>query len=132
MVLPKILVLTAQALGSPMHYVWDYNATHNCDAETLRLRNPMRYVNSVASADSCGRQNLQVHIDDGGIAPVVYVATTDIQPGEVPTQVACKKSEHVCVNPLATAHDVLLAVAPLASTNWPPGVHVLWVRYYCL
>ena len=62
-------------------YSWFLNSTHSCDGEAHRLRNPMRYVNSVASHASCGMQNVDVH-PDAQTATVTYVASRDIDAGE--------------------------------------------------
>ena len=42
------------------------NATHACDAEAISPHNPMRYVNSVAALDTCGRLNVEIRIAAAG------------------------------------------------------------------
>jgi len=62
-------------------YSWQLNSTHSCDGESIPLRNPMRYVNSVARLDTCDRQNLVVDIAQHhkhGKSPVRYIATRDM------------------------------------------------------
>ena len=60
------------------------NATHACDAEAIPLRNPMRYVNSVAALDTCGRLNVEIRIEktDADANAVTYVATRALEAGE--------------------------------------------------
>ena len=69
------------------------NATHACDAEAIPLRNPMRYVNSVAALDTCGRLNVEIRIAEAGDSgsdgktdadanAVTYVATRALEAGE--------------------------------------------------
>jgi hypothetical protein len=40
-------------------YTWILNATHDCDAEPYKFDNPCRYVNTVASKDTCRRKNIR-------------------------------------------------------------------------
>ena len=58
---------------------WGMNETHSCDASMFPLRNPMLYVNSVASAETCGRQNVKVEKRNGS---VFYFATEAIREGD--------------------------------------------------
>ena len=43
-------------------YTWTLNATHTCDGEAIPLRNPFRYVNSIAGIDTCDRHNVRERI----------------------------------------------------------------------
>ena len=71
-------------------YKWKLNATHECDGEPIPLRNPMRYINSIANLDTCGRHNVKVVVPHQyswmkigpGKSPVSFVAIRDIRAGE--------------------------------------------------
>ena len=63
-------------------YSWSINLTHACDAELIILRNPMRYLNSIASLASCSSQNTEVVINVQEPSPVSYFATRDVRAGE--------------------------------------------------
>jgi len=69
-------------------YSWVINSTHKCDAEAVRLRNSMRYVNSVASSSSSPALNVVMRIPrpsqiTGSALPYVeYVASRRISIGE--------------------------------------------------
>ena len=66
-------------------YSWSLNATHVCDAAPIEFQNPMRYVNSIAALDTCGRQNLKmpgVLRRRSAASPISYVATRQIRRGE--------------------------------------------------
>ena len=41
----------------------------------------MLYVNSIASFETCGGQNVRMELNVRGHAGIVYVATKDIEPG---------------------------------------------------
>ena len=63
--------------------------THSCDSTYERLNNPMRYVNSIASSDSCDKLNVRAvpsalnWLDpEAGKAYVPYMATRDIRVGD--------------------------------------------------
>lgn len=64
--------------------VWVVNSTHGCDAGPFPHRNPMRYVNSVSTLWSCGRQNVEMRLiaHKHGESPIAYVATTKIANGD--------------------------------------------------
>ena len=68
-------------------YGWTLNATHICDGEPIRLHNPLRYVNSVAAEETCGRQNVAMRLAPPGRhraveSPIEYVATRHIREGD--------------------------------------------------
>ena len=74
-------------------YSWVVNSTHVCDAMMHLLHNPLRYVNSISKAESCGAQNVEIretvfpaqsdHLAFHGEAQIpVYVATRNIEVGE--------------------------------------------------
>eukprot|EP01052_Picozoa_sp_SAG31_P025703 SAG31_NODE_2271_length_6040_cov_3.379397_2_plen_556_part_00 len=68
---------------SSHQYTWVVNKTHTCNAEEILLRNPMRYVNSIASADLCSKQNIEMrHLPADSESPIGYFATRNIQIGE--------------------------------------------------
>ena len=56
---------------SELAYGWDLNATHACDSQGLPLHNPMRYVNSVATRETCDTQNV-VAKSPGRDAGILY------------------------------------------------------------
>ena len=79
----KIFPTIKNSLAPGSGYDWRFNATHNCDGEQVRRRNPLRYVNSVAALESCSQQNTQARFSSAdGEPPVVYIATRRIEMGE--------------------------------------------------
>jgi ankyrin repeat protein len=68
--------------GLSQQYMWSLNESHKCDADAIRLNNPMRYVNSVAAAESCGRQNVEMQPVRGPDSPIAYVAVAAIVAGD--------------------------------------------------
>ena len=75
----------ARPASSASLYSVTLNATHACDAEAISPHNPMRYVNSVAALDTCGRLNVEIRIaaaGDSGSDAVTYVATRALEAGE--------------------------------------------------
>ena len=67
-------------------YGWNINATHVCDAEPIRVNNPLRYVNSVAAEETCDRQNVAMRLGprdrDSGSPTVEYFTTGRIHEGD--------------------------------------------------
>lgn len=63
-------------------YAWDINETHGCDAEPVPYHNPMRYVNSISTLNTCSRLNLEVRITPQNAQPIEYWATRPIAKGE--------------------------------------------------
>ena len=61
---------------------WTLNSTHVCDGFPVALRNPIRYVNSVAAAETCALQNVKQEGSMLGGGRVVYVTTRAIEAGE--------------------------------------------------
>jgi hypothetical protein len=59
---------------------WTLNSTHVCDAAVFPLHNPMRYVNSISSLETCGRQNARMAIQASG--KIHYIATVPIAVGD--------------------------------------------------
>ena len=78
---------STESQGRP-DYNWKYNSSHSCDAWPVRLRNPMRYVNSIASSSTCDSQNVKARPDQltpvpaRGLSYLPYVAIRDISAGE--------------------------------------------------
>jgi hypothetical protein len=72
---------------------WGLNSTHVCDGSHYPLNNPLLYVNSVASNETCALQNVVIQVRPPprtrqaaageGVPAVVYVATRSIEVGEV-------------------------------------------------
>ena len=60
---------------------WDVNATHRCDGAPFPLSNPLLYVNSAATEDTCELQNVEVSIQHDGHT-ITYVALRAIDVGE--------------------------------------------------
>ena len=51
---------------------WRVNSTHSCDGSMFPLHNPMLYVNSVASNETCHKRNVKAKFRHGSVR---YVAT---------------------------------------------------------
>ena len=59
---------------------WGINATHSCDGQSIPHNNPLMYVNSISTEDTCKRQNVEVSIRNDG--HITYVALRAIDVGE--------------------------------------------------
>ena len=63
---------------------WGINATHSCDGQSIPQNNPLLYVNSISTEDTCKHQNVKAHssasIRNDGY--VTYVALRAIDVGE--------------------------------------------------
>jgi len=59
---------------------WALNATHVCDGSFFPLNNPLAYVNSIASDDTCNMQNVVYHFTLP--ETIMYLAETSIRGGE--------------------------------------------------
>ena len=78
----KALVDTNGESGKTSTRAWTVNATHDCDGggARFRLHNPVLYINSVSTKDTCLRKNVMESIRDDGY--ITYVALRVIDVGE--------------------------------------------------
>ena len=59
---------------------WEINATHSCDGHSIPHNNPLMYVNSISTEDTCKHQNVKAFTRNDG--RVTYVALRVIDVGE--------------------------------------------------
>ena len=59
---------------------WEINATHSCDGQSIPHNNPLMYVNSISTEDTCNYENVEVSIRNDG--RITYVALRAIDVGE--------------------------------------------------
>ena len=69
--------------SSDLTRAWTVNSTHTCDGGPSRFRNhnPLLYVNSISTEDTCKLQNVEVSIRNEGRS-ITYVALRAINVGE--------------------------------------------------
>ena len=60
---------------------WRLNATHSCDGSVYPLHNPTLYANSIATLETCSKQNAATKVLPGATG-IVYVATRDVEAGD--------------------------------------------------